>query len=58
MKKEIDILVKKYGTLAEAARVLGIKQRQLYYVRKGENIGESLAKLIKMRVKLIEMEDI
>ena len=57
MKTQIDKMLKKYKTLKEVARVLGITERQLYNVQNGEKCGKHLAFTIKTHANLIDLED-
>lgn len=54
----MNTLIKKYGSLDEVAKALGIKRRHAQNVLNGVNVGESLRKLILIKIKLIEAEEV
>lgn len=58
MKKEIEILLIKYGSLDDVAKILGITRRHLNNVLVGKKTGDSLIKLIKLKARLVGIEDL
>lgn len=59
MKKDIGILIKKYGNLDTVAWKLGVKKRTLQYALSGrKRVSEHLIKLIKLKARLVEIEDL
>lgn len=58
MKNEIEVLIKKYGHISTTAKKLGVTRRTIEKIRNGEKVSAPLEKLILLKVKLINIDEL